>query len=171
MTITDPLTRETGNAWAHVQTEDATGFLSTRYLLPIPAPDIAKGGIASLLINLSKVGAPTTEATESGSVIHQTYSHGVTHNLHENVFDGMTFTEETLSIEGIDLFQGFLLARAIVASEGPTSYILDVDPIIETAEDGTPFIMDDRDWQIIAIEQSTDKGTAGVYISFTERAD
>ncbi len=151
-----------------IKTDRLEGYVLAAYLIPLAAPELTNSGFRSLTSQLQAIGKP--ETTDEGELltISQTYSDGVT--VHERRFkmpDGGYFAEESLSVDRLSVFQGALLARAIVAADGATSHHLSITPEVETDEEGRQFVYDDSDWQIFIVKQTD----TGVSIQLPERAD
>lgn len=154
--------------WVKINTEQFEGYILGTYLLPLPAPDLTNGGFQSLLSRLTTIGNPETAVTEDLDIVNQQYSDGVRHQEWRfKMPSGEVFSEERLFVADLSVFQGALLARAISAQEGLTSYRMTVLPELQMDENGAPSVYDDNEWQIIMVNQ--DPG--GIVIQFPERAD
>jgi len=164
-------TNDDDKTWINVRAETKAGhvegYAHAEALLPVPVPDITKAGFASLTDQLTARGEPRGTKTDDTTTLSQTYHHGVTlvtRTFHTPYGD---FSEQQISVSGITVPQGFLLARAIVNQDGLTSEHMARTSKMEIDETGNPFIFDDSHWQMISVGQTSD----GVTISFPERAD
>jgi hypothetical protein len=157
--------------WINVRGETKAGhvegYTNAETLLPVPVPDITKSGFASLTDQLTARGEPSGTKTDDTTMLSQTYNHGVTLVTRTFHTPYGEFSEQQISVSGITVPQGFLLARAIVNQDGLTSNHMARTSKIEIDETGNSFIFDDSHWQMISVEQTPD----GVTISFPERAD
>jgi len=154
--------------WIKINTEQFEGYVLGAFLLPLPATDLTKSGFQSLLSRISTIGDPETSVTEDLDIISQQYANGVLHREYRfKMPGGDVFSEERLFVANLSVFQGALLARAISAQEGPTSYRMTVLPDMATDENGAPSVYDDNEWQVIMVNQTPD----GIMIQFPERAD
>ncbi len=143
------------------------GYVRADALLPIPTPDPAKSGFASLTDRLTITGDLTITRADDTTTAVQAYDHGVTlttRTFHTPYGD---FEEQHITASGFTVAQGFILARAIINQDGAGSDHLARRPNIEVDDEGNHFIFDDSHWQIISVVQTAD----GATISFPERAD
>ncbi len=143
------------------------GYVQAAGLLPVPAPDLSQSGFASLTGRLKEIAGPETEKTADVTTTKQRFDHGVTlvtRMFHTAYGD---FEEQQLEVSGITVAQGFLLARAMVNQEGISSDHMARVPTVEKDAEGHPFILDESQWQIISVKQTS----GGVVIAFPERAD
>jgi hypothetical protein len=170
-TAIDPDDNVLSREWIRVRTdlspERIEGYAHSEALLPIPAPDLSKSGFSALTDRLTPSGKPATSRTDDTTTAAQTYSHGVTlitRTFHTPYGD---FAEQMITISGLSVAQGFLLARAIVNPDGPDADHMSRTARIEFDEEGNNFIFDDSYWQMIAVAKTPD----GITISFPERAD
>lgn len=151
-----------------IKTDLLDGYVLAAYLIPLTAPELTNSGFSSLTSRLQAIDQPETMDETDLQTISQAFSGGVTlHELHFKMPDGGYFAEERLSVAGLSVFQGALLARAIVAADGVTSHHLSITPEVETDEDGKQFVYDDSDWQIFIVKQTD----TGISILLPERAD
>jgi len=154
--------------WVKISTDQFEGYVLGAYLLPLSAPDLTNGGFQSLLSRLPTIGNPEMSVTEDLDIVSQQYSAGVRHQEYRfKMPGGAVFSEERLFVANLSVFQGALLARTISAQEGLTSYRMTVLPELQMDENGAPFVYDDREWQIITVNQAP----GGIMIQFPERAD
>jgi len=157
--------------WIKVQIETKAGhveaYAKVETLLPVPAPDIVRTGFPSLLDHLAPHPEESVTKTDDTTTVVQAYSHGVTLVTRTFHTPYGEFSEQQISVSGLNVRQGFLIARAIVNQDGPTSDHMTRTAKIETDEAGNPFIFDESHWQMISVTQAPD----GVTISFPERAD
>lgn len=143
------------------------GYVRADSLLPLPAPDLSLSGFQSLINQLRKEGAATSERMEDVTTQTQLYEHGVTLSTRTFHTPYGDFEEQSLLVSNITVAQGFLLARAIVNQDGVGSEHMTRLPRVEKDEQGNAYILDGNYWQIISVRQMPD----GVLIQFPERAD
>lgn len=167
----DPGDNVLSGKWIKVRTdlspERMEGYVDSDVLLPIPAPDLSKSDFSALTDRLTPTGEPTTSKSDDTTTTAQVFSHGITlttRTFHTPYGD---FSEQIITVSGLSVAQGFLLARAIVNPDGPDADHMNRTAKIEKDEEGNSFIFDDSYWQMIAVAKTPD----GVVISFPERAD
>jgi hypothetical protein len=167
----DPGDNVLSGKWIKVRTdlspERMEGYVDSDALLPIPTPDLSRSDFSALTDRLTPTGVPTTSKSDDTTTTAQVFSHGITlttRTFHTPYGD---FSEQIITVSGLSVAQGFLLARAIVNPDGPDADHMNRTAKIEKDEEGNNFIFDDSYWRMVAVAKTPD----GVVISFPERAD
>ena len=112
-------------AWVNISTDTETGrvqgYARMGALLSLPAPDITMTGFSSLTRQLTPSVEPSGTKTDDTLTVTQSYGHGVTLITRTFYTPYGEFSDQQISVSGLTVAQGFLLARAIVNQDGATS--------------------------------------------------
>ena len=146
--------------WARIMYGHMVGYIFDPFILPVPPPMQDRTGIEMYMRNIPETGELFSEfKDENGRVFEKSWRHKYGLKYIERYFkfsDEYTVTEFHLYAENLTLFQGWLLACAII-NEMDREY-----PFVGENE-----ILDENYYQMISVKKT---GT-GVEIFYPERAD
>ncbi len=156
VTLLEPVNDD---AWIVAEYGHMAGYMDADYLLPMPTPMQDRTGIELYMRNIPEISLIHELQDEHGFTYEKAWQHEYGLTYIERFFkmsDDYTVMEQHLKVDDISLFQGWLLARALLNElerEVPTI--------------GENEIMDDNYYQLISVK----KVDGGVEIFFPERAD